>query len=490
MWRRAAVFLLVSVCAWAEKPSLEAIHPAGLSLGETNAITLFGKFDPWPPRVWTSGGGLNFSFSTNKGKASVVVDADALPGPRLVRLYNADGASELRLLAVNPQAEQIEKEPNDHYSKSTSVEHLPVSFSGHLEKRGDVDSYLLKLRAGEWLDARVESHTLMSKVDPVLRLLTTNGFQIAWNHDFDSFDPRLVWLSPKDQNVVLQVFGFVYPANAEIQLTGGAGGIYRLHLSTARTNPLAVPAPQHASVTLSGEPVDGLICGPANTVQHKLALKKDAWIEATVAAARIGSKLDPWVSFSDSAGKELARNDDSEGTRDARLEWRVPADGEYLCTVGSITRRGGDQHRYRLHVRELAPDYHASVEQSDWTLKPGETNQVKVKVKRLRGFTNELKIAFATLPEGVSSDGPKVDSNGGDLNIALIAATNAPAWNGVVHLTAADTTTSEAHPVEFELVSRSENNGVPGGYSKLLIEKTDALWLTVLKTPEPIKKSE
>ena len=33
--------------------------------------------------------------------------------------------------------------------------------------------------------------------------------------------------------------------------------------------------------------------------------------------------------------------------------------------------------------------------------------------------------------------------------------------------------------VVFDLVSRTENNGVPGGYSKLLVESTEDLWLTI-----------
>jgi hypothetical protein len=39
--------------------------------------------------------------------------------------------------------------------------------------------------------------------------------------------------------------------------------------------------------------------------------------------------------------------------------------------------------------------------------------------------------------------------------------------------------TKEQRPAIFSLVSRSENNGVPGGYSKLLVEETEEFWLTV-----------
>lgn len=68
------------------------------------------------------------------------------------------------------------------------------------------------------MEARVESHLLMSKSDVVLRLVTTNGLQLAWNHDGVTLDPRIVWQATNDQTVVIQLYGFAFPANSEIRL--------------------------------------------------------------------------------------------------------------------------------------------------------------------------------------------------------------------------------------------------------------------------------
>ena len=72
----------------------------------------------------------------------------------------------------------------------------------------------------------------------------------------------------------------------------------------------------------------------------------------------------------------------------------------------------------------------------------------------------------------------------------MVVTTNAPAFNGPFQIIVTDQTTKEQRAIPFEMVSRSENNGVPGGYSKLLVEKTDQLWLTVKAQPakEPEKK--
>lgn len=476
---RIAVFLpavLLVLGARAEKRTLDGIFPAGAAAGTTNTITLFGKFDPWPPQIWSSGPGLAFAFETNKGKVAVTVDAKAEPGPRLVRVFNAEGASEARFFMVGSAPESAEQEPNDHFRSPQSLARETL-VNGRLERNGDVDSYAISLKAGEWLDARLDSYVLMSKLDPVLRLLDTNGFQIAWNHDFDCLDPRLVWRSPREQTVILQVFGFVYPANAEIQLSGGSGGAYRLRLARGSSDPLAEEC--SAKGLALGGAVCGAVCPAGEKDRYKVSLKKGQWVEARAAAAAIGSPLDPWLAIEDSTGKELSRNDDAEGTRDPRLEWQAPADGEFAFVVGSVTSQGREEFRYRLTLQALAPDFSVTVPEQAFVLKPGETNVLKLNLNRQRGFTNEVELVFRGLPESVAGESRK-DAKGGELSLNLVAATNAPAWNGPFAIAAKDLATGAEKLARFELTSRTENNGVPGGYSKLAIDSFDALWLTVL----------
>ena len=70
---------------------------------------------------------------------------------------------------------------------------VPVTINGRLDKNGDVDSFAIALKAGEWLDARLVSYELMGKLDGVLRLVDGKGYQLEWNHDFATLDPRLQW---------------------------------------------------------------------------------------------------------------------------------------------------------------------------------------------------------------------------------------------------------------------------------------------------------
>jgi hypothetical protein len=103
--------------------------------------------------------------------------------------------------------------------------------------------------------------------------------------------------------------------------------------------------------------------------------------------------------------------------------------------------------------------------------------------KRLRGFTNELSAVAKHLPEGVRADEITLPPKDGEVSLSLVVATNAPAFNGPFSIRVTDKMSRQERDVPFELVSRTENNGVPGGYSKLLVESTDQLWLRV-KVPE------
>lgn len=142
-----------------------------------------------------------------------------------------------------------EREPNDHFAKAQRLPQLPVTINGRFDKSGDVDSFAIELRNGEWLEARVDCYTLMSKVDAVLRLVTTNGEQLAWNHDFITLDPRLVWRAPANETVVLQIFGFAFPPDSDIRLTGGEGATYRLHLAITNSAPQICDSPNEREPT-------------------------------------------------------------------------------------------------------------------------------------------------------------------------------------------------------------------------------------------------
>ncbi len=482
---------MASLCAgvFGAAPVLEHLYPVGLGVGSAQTLTLQGKFDPWPPQVWVEGDGLACIAQTNKGKIDVTVDAEAEPGPRLIRVFNDEGVSEPRIVVIDESWTLAEAEPNNKFEAAQAVASLPMTIDGRLERNGDVDSYRIDLREGQWLVAEVECYTVMGKLDAALRLVTTNGVQLAWNHDFATLDPRLVWRAPAARSVLVQVFGFAYPANSDVQLAGGEGANYRLRLR-AESAPPAAPCPEGerepngAFAEAAELPLPfqrhGAIAPAGETDRFKIRMHKGEYIEAIAEAAAVGSALDPRLAIEDAQGQSLAQSEERNMTGNARIEWQAPADGTYAVTMRNWQRRGGPEFTYWLRVNPLAPACEATLAAGSLALSGGSTNDVKVAIKRWRGFTNEITLAFAHLPDGLSAAEVKAPEKDGEATLKLLAATNAPPFSGPVQVLCR--VAGQARPVPFPLTSRVENNGVPGGYQHLLIEQADHLWLTVRAT--------
>jgi hypothetical protein len=481
--RAALLATLTGLSLIAAVPTLDALYPAGAERGSTNLISVSGKFDPWPPKVWVGAPGVHFSPQTNSGKFTVTVSGDAEPGPCLVRLYNGEGVSEPRFFVVGDGPEMTDTEPNNHFERAQRVDKLPLTINGRLEKGGDVDSFTVQLRAGEAFEARVESHTLMSKLDGVLRLVTTNGFQLAWNHDFATLDPRLTWRATNDQSVIVQVYGFPHPATAEVRLYGGDSAFYRLHLTrSAGDDPFRFPEDTLLAT-------NGVILTETDEPRFSFHATKDEPLLVKAMAAVGGSPLDPWLKIEGADGKEMARNDDAEGTRDPMLEWKAPADGNYHVVIGSLTHRGGPAYRYGVFVQKLRPDFRATLAANSLAATTDSTNTIKFALKRLRGFTNELVAIVEGLPEGVASPSTNLEAKvNGDVSSPLVVASNAPAFSGPVQLKVTDSVTKNSRVVPFPLESRTEDNGVPGGYSTLAIEEVPYIWLTIKPRPAETAK--
>lgn len=484
--------LLVSG-ARAAVPAFEHIFPAGFARGSTNMVTVAGKFDPWPPKVWTSCTGLVFTAETNKGKFRVETSVNAPAGAHLVRLFNEEGTSEPRIFVVSDGRETLEVEPNDHFTNAMTIAPLPATVNGRLDKSGDVDSFKVSLAAGEWLDAQLDAYVLASKMDALLRLVTPEGVPLAWNHDFGTLDPRLIWRAPTNGSYIVQVMGFKYPADAEVKLTGGDGCTYRLHLaaSASAPQPFAGEVPEIEpndsptnAVTLTLPAVRrGTISPAGDTDVFAFELKKDGKIEAEVEAASAGSELDALLRITDGAGKELARNDDSNG-RDPRLEWKAPTNGVYFATVENLLRRGGSNSFYRVSLKLAEPDCRVRTTTGTVTLKPGTTNDFKFTVSRLHGYDPKLRAEWRGLPPGVHAEAVELGDKGGEQNVKLICDADAKVSQSAARLIVMNPAAGAEYAAQFEFISASENNGVPGGYTKLLVESTAEIWLTVIASPK------
>jgi hypothetical protein len=495
--KTVGVLLILGFHLAAAEQSLTHLYPAAGQQGTTVAVTVSGKSEPWPPQVWVDAPGIVFKPGTAKGKLDVEIAKDATPGPHLVRTFNTAGASAPRFFIVSTEPEVLEKEPNDDFKSPQRIAALPATISGRLDKAGDVDSFAITLKKGDRLAASVEAYVLGSTFDGMLRVVDQRGTQFAFNHDGKTLDPLLKWTAPRDGTFVVQIMGFVYPATAAVGLTGGDGCVYRLHLSHD-----PAPSPQDSVVgaeLAEQEPNDAASAAQPTTIPCTVrggidkpgdedrfaftAVKQRAYT-FKVSAARDGSPLDAWLKITNRDGKELATNDDAEGSRDPQLTWTAPTDGTFVAALGEVTHHGGAEFSYRLTIAEAAPKVTATVANPSAIVAAGKSAELKVTVKRVNSFKAKVQLVAKNLPEGVTAPEIEVPEKGGDVTLKLTAAAETKQASGPFQLCLRESETGTEHPVRFMMTTTSENNGVPAGYTELVIDSTDQIWLTVTTASE------
>lgn len=503
MWRAAGILLAVLSVASAAEPTITHLYPAAGQQGTTVSVTPAGKSDPWPPQVWVDAPGIDFKPAKAKGKFDVDIAKDAAPGPHLVRFFNKDGASQPRFFIVSTEPELLEKEPNDSFQSPQKIEALPATISGRLDKSGDVDSFAVTLKKGQPLRAWVEAYVLASTFDGMVRIVDEKGNELTFNHDGRTLDPDLRWVAPRDGTFIVQVMGFVYPATADVRLTGGDGCVYRLHLTTApppQISFLAHEASEGAEIA-EQEPNDtidkaqgvtipcfitGTIDKAGDEDRFTFTAEKGKIYELNLVGARAGSPLDAWLKIETKDGKQLARADDTDGSRDPRLTWTAPSSGAFSVAVGDVTHHGGPDFRYQLRIAEATPTIAGTAANHSIVVAAGKTGEIKATVKGANGFKAKLKLAAKNLPAGVSAEEIDVPEKGGEITLKLTADASAAAANQPFQLVLRESESGTEHPVTFSMIATGENNGVPQGYTELVINSTDQLWLTVTApAPKP-----
>lgn len=255
----SAALLAVVFCApfsHAAPPQLNYLFPAGVQRGQTAEITAAGTFDNWPVKIWTDQACVQTAAGEKKGQLTVSVAADANCGVCWLRVYDGEGASQLRPLIVGTLDESLEAEPNDQPGKPQQVG-ASTLVNGKLAQRGDVDTFSVPLRQGQRLVASLQANELLAApMDAVLQIADARGFVLAQNDDARGLDPLIAFQVPADGTYLVRTFAFPEKPNSSIDFAGGEDFIYRLTISTGpvldHTMPLAVERGQTTDVRLVG----------------------------------------------------------------------------------------------------------------------------------------------------------------------------------------------------------------------------------------------
>lgn len=249
----------VAACLHAKPPEFGAIFPGGGQRGSTFEITTTITNKP-VSQWWTSAPGVTFTATDKPGKWKVTIPADTPLGLYPIVRHNENGVSSTRWFSVGRLPEIEEKEPNNGFSNRQKIDSLPVCVNAKLGEANDVDHFQISLRKGQTLVAMVEAYSIGSPVDVMAHVLSPEGERLLTASDHRNLDPFFSFTAPVDGNYTLQIAGFAHPPQANVNYTGSAAVVYRLHLTTGPVvthfHPLAVSDSQPTAVSLQGYNLD------------------------------------------------------------------------------------------------------------------------------------------------------------------------------------------------------------------------------------------
>ncbi len=487
--------------AAAAPPTLDALMPSGGKVGTGSLpLTVTGKNDPWPSKVWCSNPGVSFKAGEKAGNFEVTLAADAPLGPCWVRTFNADGASEPRIFVVGGWREIVEEASveNGNAASAVDVGALPVVINGRLEKSDDIDAWKVSLKKGQTLHARVDGYSLRSGIDPFLHLYDPDGVRIALGSDHPrNLDPRLSAPIEKDGDYAVAVLAIATPPNANINLHGAAGAVWRLLLATepitgknAGVGDLdgikddTLPPKDEGLMTL---PVAGFgtLETPGKSDRIRFTAAKGQKVLIGLEAVAHGFPTDPVLVLEKADGATIREVDDVKSVADAEYLYPIPADGEYVVRVSDRYGRGGADLRYHLSIGEVVPDFIARLDKSAYTAKGGDTATLKLTLTREHGHVGPLTVAVEGLPPGVTLEPLEIAEKATNGDLKLKIGAEAAAFSGPIRirLTEKGGESPKSHLAAFTF----QDSNARGAY---LIDEIEDIWLTIPPKAEKAADSD
>ena len=239
MFALPGLLVIASVArAQTSYPFLFSLNPCGLQRGTTAEVTLSGLHnyhsaykvliegigvtgEVVPPKDgWPAADAKTKAIPVlNEIKLKITAAADAPLGVRELRVATPRGVSSVGCLVIGDEPEIAEKEPNNDLAQAQEIT-APVTINGRIQQAEDVDTYKLKVQAGEDLTfsvlcARLEDkiHDLQEHADPILVIRDSTGRELASNDDYYRADPLLHYKFDKAGDYFVQIRDVRYMGN-------------------------------------------------------------------------------------------------------------------------------------------------------------------------------------------------------------------------------------------------------------------------------------
>jgi WD40 repeat protein len=314
-----------------------------------------------------------------------------------------------------PMVEIAEVEPNDAAPQATAI-NLPAVVAGKLlagsGQTSDADIFRYQAKAGETWILETSAARSGSRADTKLEVLSTDGKPVL----------RMMLEATRDSAVTFRgadsnATGFRLMNSEEMELNQYlyvGGEVCRLFRF-----------PQGPDSDFVFYDASGRRRGYFDTTPTTHYLDEPCYIvrpvppgEKTLAS---GLPVFPLYFVNDDDGlRRLGA--------DSRLTFVAPADGEYLVRVTDSRGLSSDKSHYKLTLRKPRHDFKVSLAEVNASVHAGSGRRFTVRVDRVDGFDDEVRIDVAGLPPGFSTSGPLVVEAGHDAcRGTLYAAAGAPA---------------------------------------------------------------
>ncbi|MBP82493.1 MAG: peptidase [Verrucomicrobiales bacterium] len=216
---------------------------------------------------------------------------------------------------------------------------------------------------------------------------------------------------------------------------------------------------------------NGILEQPGDTDYFKFKAKKGESFRFRVYADSIGSPVDPVLYIYDANMKSLGSSDDADGTKDGRVDFKAPSDGDYFVRMRDMLKNGGPNFIYRIETEPRSPSIAVTMPEmlrrelqyrKQFNVPRGGYYAMVVNTSR-RNFSGDLVFDLPSLPQGVTWESGKIPGSVSQFPILLKAAPDAPIAGGMYDLLVKNT--DQDQPVEgkfqqaLDLV-RGPQNGV------------------------------
>jgi hypothetical protein len=154
--------------------------------------------------------------------------------------------------------------------------------------------------------------------------------------------------------------------------------------------------------------INGCIQSPRDADYFQIKGRGNRPMVFEIFARRLGSPLDSNLAIFDTAGKEIASNDDNEDLAagltthhaDSRVVVKMPPSGECFARVTDTQNQSSEFHEYRLRVAPAKPSFLLRATPSTLNAKPGGTARLSIHALRVDGFTGEIALSLKDSPAG------------------------------------------------------------------------------------------